>query len=383
MFGRLAQLIDEIEIPVDGEALAEALALRDRLDAAIATAAAAFDAAKLWEIDGARSLTDWLRIRGRTSRAEAARTSAAARRTAVLPTTWEAWRTGTLSTGQVRAIVVNLTDQTVSHFAHDEATLVPLIEPLSAQQTAVVMQHWKERFDDDAEREGDRELFLSETLAGRVRIDGNLDAGGGHVVATALRLAGADELDAERTPARRRADAMVDIAQFFLDHHEHPRGSRHRPHVNLMIDIDRLGDHEDAQLVGGPALDPVSAATLMCDSVVARVMRAESVIIDYGRAIRTVSPSQWNALLLRDRQCRFPDCDVPGPRCEAHHVVLWEDGGPTDLDNLALECPRHHRLLHKAGWHAKLLPDGTFEVTDPKGRTRTSRPPGDESDFGF
>jgi hypothetical protein len=36
---------------------------------------------------------------------------------------------------------------------------------------------------------------------------------------------------------------------------------------------------------------------------------------------------------------------------------------------------RHHHLLHQQGWHAKLRPDGTFEVTDPYGTVRETLPP--------
>jgi hypothetical protein len=39
-------------------------------------------------------------------------------------------------------------------------------------------------------------------------------------------------------------------------------------------------------------------------------------------------------------------------------------------------CSRHHHLLHKPGWQAKLLSDGTFQATDPYGRVFTTRPPG-------
>jgi hypothetical protein len=189
------------------------------------------------------------------------------------------------------------------------------------------------------------------------------------------------EIEGERIPARRRADALVDIAQFFLDHHEHPAGSRHRPHVNVVIDADDVDDHRGARFIDGTPLAPVDAATFMCDSVLSRVVTAGSTVLDYGRATRAISPPLWNALLLRDRHCRFPDCDVPGPRCDGHHVVWWEHGGETSLGNLALQCRRHHRLLHTAGWEAKLLSDGTFEVTDPNGRTRTTRPPGPPGGF--
>jgi hypothetical protein len=34
-------------------------------------------------------------------------------------------------------------------------------------------------------------------------------------------------------------------------------------------------------------------------------------------------------------------------------------------------------VLHKRGYQAKLLPDGTFEVTGPDGTTKQSRPPDD------
>ena len=44
-------------------------------------------------------------------------------------------------------------------------------------------------------------------------------------------------------------------------------------------------------------------------------------------------------------------------------------------DNLVLLCSRHHHVLHQPGWHAKLRPDGTFEVTDPEGRVRGTAPP--------
>lgn len=71
----------------------------------------------------------------------------------------------------------------------------------------------------------------------------------------------------------------------------------------------------------------------------------------------------------------------PASWCDGHHIHWFSKGGPT-LDNLVLLCRRHHRRLHRPGWHAKLLPDATFEVTDPTGptghtgHTRRSHPPG-------
>lgn len=45
------------------------------------------------------------------------------------------------------------------------------------------------------------------------------------------------------------------------------------------------------------------------------------------------------------------------------------------MDNLVLLCSYHHHLIHKPGWHLKLRPDSTVEVTNPDGHVTTSDPP--------
>ena len=56
--------------------------------------------------------------------------------------------------------------------------------------------------------------------------------------------------------------------------------------------------------------------------------------------------------------------------------MVWvTHDGTTELANLVLLCARHHHRLHQPGWHAKLLPDATFEVTDPEGLVRATSPP--------
>ncbi|WP_234714256.1 HNH endonuclease signature motif containing protein, partial [Mycolicibacterium chlorophenolicum] len=50
----------------------------------------------------------------------------------------------------------------------------------------------------------------------------------------------------------------------------------------------------------------------------------------------------------------------------------WEDGGPTDLDNLVLLCPYHHRAHHR-GTITITGPAGRLVVTDRAGRALTNR----------
>jgi hypothetical protein len=87
--------------------------------------------------------------------------------------------------------------------------------------------------------------------------------------------------------------------------------------------------------------------------------------LDVGRTTRVVQPAQRTALAVRDGGCVFPGCDRPLAWCEAHHLVHWLDGGPTDLDNLALLCRAHHRAVHEGGWRLARGPDGWPTATPP------------------
>ncbi len=104
MFDDLEAAVEALSIPVDGEAIAAVLAIRDRLDARIAEAVGEFDAVSLWDSDGSTSLVAWLRDRGGCSRREAAHGSARAKALRSLPVTTAAWTAGEVSIGQVDAV---------------------------------------------------------------------------------------------------------------------------------------------------------------------------------------------------------------------------------------------------------------------------------------
>jgi hypothetical protein len=95
---------------------------------------------------------------------------------------------------------------------------------------------------------------------------------------------------------------------------------------------------------------------------------APSQPLDVGRSSRVITPAQRAALAVRDDGCVFPDCGRPLSWCEGHHLVHWVEGGPTDLDNLALVCRQHHRAVHEGGWQLIRGPDGRFSATPPHRR---------------
>ena len=89
-----------------------------------------------------------------------------------------------------------------------------------------------------------------------------------------------------------------------------------------------------------------------------------------------------NRRLRRALEHRHPTCAVPGCGAtrglHAHHIRHWEDGGPTELDNLVLACPYHHRLHHR-GVITITGPAHNLTVTDSAGRQLSAgslaRPP--------
>jgi hypothetical protein len=96
--------------------------------------------------------------------------------------------------------------------------------------------------------------------------------------------------------------------------------------------------------------------------------------LDVGRTQRVIQPAQRHGLVIRDRGCVFPGCDRPPPWCEAHHLLHWLDGGPTDLPNLALLCRAHHRAIHEGGWELTRDPDGHVTATPSQRTPRHRRP---------
>jgi hypothetical protein len=124
-----------------------------------------------------------------------------------LACTRAAWTDGTLSLGQVQAVVANVSDATAETFAEQEEDLVPLLTPLSVAQTAAVMRHWRIQaealLDPPEPSEPARSPHCSRIMDGRRELRGHLDAEGGELLEAALRQAASP--DAEGEPARSAA----------------------------------------------------------------------------------------------------------------------------------------------------------------------------------
>ena len=61
VFSALSAAADELDIPIHGDAIAQLLAVRDRIDAKLTGAVAEFDRELLWAFEPATSMPAWLR----------------------------------------------------------------------------------------------------------------------------------------------------------------------------------------------------------------------------------------------------------------------------------------------------------------------------------
>jgi len=143
--------------------------------------------------------------------------------------------------------------------------------------------------------------------------------------------------------------------------------------ITLIIDSDTLTtgelyDHSICETTDGLALPPATIRRLVCQGrITPIVVDSNGVPFDMGRTIRNANRKQRRALRAMYRCCAVGDCDVAFDRCEIHHILPWELGGPTDLHNLIPICSRHHHVVHEGGWRLELADDRTLSIHQPDG----------------
>jgi len=199
-----------------------------------------------------------------------------------------------------------------------------------------------------------RRLHISLMSDGMHLIDGILDPECGAAVRTALEaLANRRGPEDQRTHSQRMHDALGELVHHAMDEGKLPRRNGVRPHVTVTTTLEGLKNE-----FGVPPADlelslPISTRALeriVCDSTISRVLLADSMVIDVGRATRVTSAPRRRALRVRDRGCRFPGCDRSVSWSNPHHIVAWAKGGTSNLANEVLLCFYHHRLVHEGGW---------------------------------
>jgi hypothetical protein len=356
----------------------------NRLHAQVARRLAVFDRAGLSVDDGCRSSAAWLRAFGRMTGPGAAAWVRRARLTTQLPVLAQAAVSGAVSVEHVDRVVRLVQRVGPQPVTAVEPVLVRAATELDPAGLGRVCDRVRAHVDPDgvdvdAGRDFARRGLSLAAVDGMVVLHGQLDPEGGAALRAALDACmPAPQPGEERTPAQRRADALVELARGALRDGNLPRVGGARPQVAVLLTPDVLQPAAAAGSVGAPAwlewigdIPARTAERIACDADVWRAVLdpATGQPLDVGRAHRLVPHWIRKALLVRDRGCRFPGCHAPPAWTDAHHLRAWAQGGATDLTNLIMLCRFHHGLVHEGGWriHYDTRRD-TVAATRPDGR---------------
>ena len=164
------------------------------------------------------------------------------------------------------------------------------------------------------------------------------------------------------TPAQRMSDALGLLLT-------RPGGDKDGPSqdVKLLViaDYDVVArELHNARLENGTPIPASELRRLACDAqILPAIFGGPSVPMDLGMARRKASPTQRAALIARDRACI--GCGAKAAWCQSHHIIHWQDGGPTNVDNMCLLCSRCHHNVHDRNWQVQQTPTGAYRLHPP------------------
>jgi len=355
-----------------GEKLVHNQARIDLLQLEQSRLAAELAAGEQWDREGFNSPYDWIRVNCHLPGNLAGNYLSVGAHLAGLGQGVEAVLSGEIGFAHL-AVMARTAAAVGKRF--EESKLLPLAKEHSAGKFHYQCLHYRHSVDakayaaEESEQVENRRLHLSTVEDGSLLINGVLDPAGGAAVRTALEpLARKSGEHDDRLLPQRYADALVELA------------SAGKPaHLQVTATIETLKGLAGAAGAEMEFSLPISAASvqrLACDCSVTRVLLSqESLVMDVGRAKRIVSGPLKRALKTRDGHCRWRGCERPASGCDGHHLVHWIDGGGTDLDNLALLCRRHHRMVHEGGWQLIKTEDGQIITIAPSSPFMGKSPP--------
>ncbi|ASL15747.1 HNH endonuclease signature motif containing protein [Mycobacterium intracellulare] len=368
---------DRLEV-LFGE-LAELAGQRNAIDGRIVEIVAEIDRDGLWGVTGARSVPALVAWKLGCSSANAHTLAAIAGRLGEFPRCAQGLREGRLSADQVGVIAARAGEGSDAHYAElaAVATVSQLrtavkLEPRPAPQPRpwsgperlltktsddegscyriTLPHHEAAKF--DAAVAAHREALIAEWKHDHDEGQGVSD---------------------QRPPLPSTVDAFMRLVEAGWDAEATRRPHGQHTTVVAHLDIERRA----AALHLGPLLSDAERRLLTCDATCEVWFERDGQPIGAGRTTRVINRRLRRALEYRDRACVVPGCGATRG-LHAHHLWHWEDGGPTELANLVLVCPYHHRAHHR-GDITLTGPAHDLTVTDDTGQILSpgslARPP--------
>lgn len=130
---------------------------------------------------------------------------------------------------------------------------------------------------------------------------------------------------------QRRADALVAIAQDFLDGTT-PTGRASGPIITVMVDANTASQTQGeagVTITGGPRVGPDTLDRILCEGSVEIMINQDSgVPLAVGPTTRVVRPRERRLVLNRDNGCTIDGC-ASRHRLEVHHITPGAHPAPT------------------------------------------------------
>lgn len=328
------------------EELAELTGQRNAIDGRIVEIVAEIDRDQLCGATGARSVPALVAWKTGCSPANAHTISTIASRLKEFPCCAQGMREGRLSLDQVGVIAARAGEGSDEHYAQlarcatvNQLRTAVRLEPRPEPEPRREPERWITKTTDeqgscyritlahhDAAKFDAAVLSYRDALMAEWRHDhGN----------------GEGALD-PRPPLPTTAEAFMRLVEVGWDAEAARRP--HGQHTTVVVHVDVA--RRAAALHLGPLLTDAERRYLTCDATGEVWFERHGEVVGAGRASRLINRRLRRALEHRDRMCAVPGCG--GTRgLHAHHIRHWEDGGPTELANLVLLCPYHHRLHHR------------------------------------
>jgi len=349
------------------EELAELAGQRNAIDARVVEIAAELDRDELCGATGARSVAALVAWKMGTSSGNAHTIATVARRLQEFPRCAQGMREGRLSLDQVGVISERAADGSDEHYAQLAASAT-----VSQLRTAVKLEPRPEpgprpQPPRSIVKTGGEEstcwritLPQAEAATFDAALQSQLDA----LIAAWKRDhadGGGDGASEQAPPLPNTVDAFLTLVEagWDTDVARRPHGQR----TTVVVHLDLAA--RVAALHLGPLLSDDDRRYMSCDASCEVWFERDGQVIGSGRETRLINRRLRRALEHRDRCCVVPGCGATRG-LHAHHIRHWEDGGRTELDNLVLVCPYHHRLHHR-GLITISGPAGQLVVTDQAG----------------
>ncbi|MBI4934950.1 MAG: DUF222 domain-containing protein [Actinobacteria bacterium] len=339
------------------------------------------DQRQAWQGTGARNAADWLAGATKSSYGSAKRKQQLGEALSQSPDLSAA-----VDNGEVTPDAANeLADAVLNPPAGaDPGELVEACKGASPTEARDAARRWKEVHSEETPEQAEERRYQNRSLRHTEEVDGQITINATlptlqarQVLKVCSFLGGKPSQTDTRSTAQRMCDGLILLADAYAK--GEVRGGREKPTLLITFSADSFEGSSDEPGVTdfGDRIPAHIVRRLAEHAQLQRVLSTGSHILDLGRTERYATEQQYRALMALHGGCDWEGCHIPAAWCEVDHLVPWEEGGATDLDNLGLLCSHHHHEKHRPGvvvtgdasGYTITLVDGTVVRCGPRGRT--------------